>query len=115
MAEGLLLSSGSELSGSTEGSSVGDLDIWALYKEGFPPWWFLMRQFLLVHTVYSLFIVENWCIALTWIGPETKYLLQEGMYGKGSLLAKPSGLAHLDTSLAWRTSLCSMTRGHNLH
>ena len=33
--------------GSTEGSSVGDLDIWALYKEGFPPWWFLMKETVL--------------------------------------------------------------------
>jgi hypothetical protein len=35
---------------------------------------------------------------LTQDGPEIKYLLQEGMARKGSLLAKLSG-AHLDTSL----------------
>jgi hypothetical protein len=34
---------------------------------------------------------------------EIKYLLQEGMSRKGSLLAKLSGLTYLDTSLAWRT------------
>jgi hypothetical protein len=34
-------------------------------------------------------------------GPEVKYLLQGGMSGKGSLLAKSS--RPLGTSLAWRT------------
>jgi hypothetical protein len=47
-----------------------------------------------------LLIMEKWCIQLTQGGPEIKYLLQEGMSGKGSLLAKPSGPAHLGTSLA---------------
>jgi hypothetical protein len=38
-----------------------------------------------------LFIVENGNIQLTQGGPEIKYVLQEGMSGKGNLLAKPSG------------------------
>jgi hypothetical protein len=49
------------------------------------------RQTLLVQTAYSLFIVENGYIPLTQGGPEIKYLLQEEMSRKGSLLAKPSG------------------------
>ena len=36
-------------------------------------------------------------------GPEVKYLLQGGMSGKGSLLAKPS--RPLGTSLKWRSVL----------
>jgi len=48
------------------------------------------------------------CIQLTQGGPEIKYLLQEGMSGKGSLLVKP-WRGHLDTSLIWRT-LCSVLR-----
>ena len=36
--------------------------------------------------------MENGCIQLTQGGPEIKYLLQEGMSRKGSLLAKLSGL-----------------------
>lgn len=35
------------------------------------------------------------------------------MSGKGSLLSKPSGPAHLDTSLAWR-NLSYVTRSCNL-
>lgn len=50
-----------------------------------------MRQSLLVHTVYSLFIVEDGCMQLTQGGPEIKYISHKGMSVKGSLLAKPSG------------------------
>jgi hypothetical protein len=35
--------------------------------------------------------MENGCNPLPQGGPEIKYLLQEGMSDKGSLLAKPSG------------------------
>ena len=52
-------------------------------------------------TIYWLFIVENGCIPPSQGGPEIKYLLQEGMSGKGSLLTKPSG--PLDIALTWRT------------
>jgi hypothetical protein len=53
----------------------------------------------------------NGCIATSQGGPEIKYLLQGGMFGKGSLLAKPSG--SLVTSLAWRTLFWAyMTTGH---
>lgn len=58
--------------------------------------------------------VKNGCIPLTQGGPEMKYLLQEGMSKKGTLLAKTSGPAHLDTSLACRT-LYYMTNCHELH
>jgi hypothetical protein len=40
---------------------------------------------------------------LTQGGQEIKYFLKERMSGKGSLLTKFSGPAHIDTSLAWRT------------
>ena len=50
--------------------------------------------------------MENGFISTPQGGPEIKYLLQEGMSGKGSLLAKPSG--PLDTSLAWRTLYWAM-------
>ena len=56
--------------------------------------------------------MENGCVGLTQGEPEIKYLLQGGMCGKESLLAKP-GLVHLDASLAWRT-LCYVMRDHNL-
>jgi hypothetical protein len=49
--------------------------------------------------LFIFFIVKNRCIQFTQGGPEIKYLWQEGMSGKGSLLA------HLGTSTAWRT-LC---------
>lgn len=52
-------------------------------------WW--EREFFLVHIVYSLFIVENGCIPLPQGEPEIKYLLQEGLSGKGTLLVEPSG------------------------
>ena len=45
--------------------------------------------------------MENRCLQPPQGGPEIKYLLQEGMSGKGFLLAKPSG--PLDTASAWRT------------
>ena len=48
-----------------------------------------------------LLIAENGCTPPPQGRPEIKYLLQGGMPGKGSLLAKPSG--PLGTSLAWRT------------
>ena len=51
---------------------------------------FLMRRSLLVHTIYSLFIVEDGCMQLTQGGPEIKYISQEGMLVKGSLLAEHS-------------------------
>jgi hypothetical protein len=51
--------------------------------------------------------MESECIQLPRDGPEIKCLLQEGMSGKGSLLAKPSGPAHLGISLAWRTLFCA--------
>jgi hypothetical protein len=54
-----------------------------------------------LQTVYCLVTMENGCIPPSQGGPEIKYLLQEGMSGKGSSLAKPS--EPLDTSLAWRT------------
>jgi hypothetical protein len=44
--------------------------------------------------------VEYGCIPPVQGESEVKYLLQEGISGKGSLLAKPS--EPLDTSLAWR-------------
>lgn len=53
-------------------------------------------------TVHWLYIMENGCITTSQVGPEIKYLLQEGMSGKGSSLAKP--LRPLGTSLAWRLS-----------
>lgn len=49
------------------------------------------RQSFLVHIVYSLFIVENGCIPLPQGESEIKYLLQEGLSGKRSLLVVPSG------------------------
>jgi hypothetical protein len=49
-------------------------------------------------TVYWLFIKENGCVPTSQGGPKIKYLLHGGSSGKGSLLAKPSGL--LGTSLA---------------
>ena len=74
----------------------------------------LCRQRLFLHVTHSWFDERDSpclsklfihgrkeCIQLTQGGPEIKYLLQEGMSGKGSLLAKPSG--PLGTSLAWRT------------
>jgi hypothetical protein len=48
-----------------------------------------------------LLVVENGCKPPPQGGPWIKYLLQEGMSGKGFLLAKPSG--PLDTASAWRT------------
>lgn len=47
-------------------------------------WW----KRILIHTVYWLFIMENGCIPPPQSGPEIKYVLQERMSGKGSLLAK---------------------------
>ena len=44
--------------------------------------------------------MENGCIPPSQGGPEIKYLLKDGMSGKGSLLTKPSG--SLDISLAGR-------------
>jgi hypothetical protein len=49
-------------------------------------------------------MAENGCVKpypTSQCGSEIKYLLQRGMFGKRSLLAKPS--RHLCTSLAWRT------------
>jgi hypothetical protein len=51
-------------------------------------------------TLYWLFIGENGCVLASQGEPEIKYLLWEGMSGKGSLLTKPSG--PVGTSLAWR-------------
>jgi hypothetical protein len=65
------------------------------------PWQFSNeRDSPCFQTVYWLFIMENGCMPTSQLGPEIKYLLQERMSGKGSLLAKPSG--PLGTSLAWR-------------
>lgn len=44
-------------------------------------------------TVYCLFIMENGCVPTSQVGPEIKYLLQEGMSGKGSSLALGTSLA----------------------
>jgi hypothetical protein len=61
----------------------------------------------------SLLVVhgEKWPKPTSQGRPEIEYLLQGGMSGKGSLLAKPSG--PLGTSLAWRTQFWAyMTTGH---
>lgn len=54
----------------------------------------------------SMFIVENGCVPTSQGGTKIKYLLQEEMSGKRSLLAKPS--RPLGTSLAWRTLFWTM-------
>ena len=59
-------------------------------------------------------MAENGCVKpfpTSLGGPDTKYILQGELSGKGSLLAKPSG--PLGTSLAWRTLFWAyMTIGH---
>jgi hypothetical protein len=88
---GVLLSSRVGILGAEE-PSAGDLGRlrYLSSDEGFPPQWFLMREIVLTYP-NCLFIVENGGIQLTQGGSEIKYLLQEGMSGKESLLAKPSG------------------------
>lgn len=59
-------------------------------------------------------LAEDRCIQLLHGGPELKYLLQEGMSMKGSLLSKTSGsiyIPHLHVELC---VLCCMTSGHLL-
>lgn len=51
-------------------------------------------------TVYWLIIMENGQVSTSQGRPEIK-LLREGVFRRGSLLAKPSG--PLGTSLPWRT------------
>jgi hypothetical protein len=60
-----------------------------LGHEGFLPWWFLMRDSPCLSKVFIL----RGKGAYTFLGvdQEFKYLLQEGMSRKGSLLAKPPG------------------------
>lgn len=62
--------------------SVGEDLLQASYCHGSP--WFQI--------VYWLFIVENECVPTSQGGLEVKYFLQGVMFGKGSLLAKLSGL-----------------------
>lgn len=68
------------------------------------------------HRSKRFIMVENGCVKLyptSHVGPEINYLLQGGVSGKGSLLAKPSGL--LGTLLAWRTLFRTyLTIGHVL-
>lgn len=61
-----------------------------LYNEGFPSWWFLVRDKVFA-CPNCLFVVENGFTPLTQSRQEIKYPLQEGMSRKGSLLAKPLG------------------------
>ena len=79
---------------------LGDL---VLYDNGFPhgPQLVLDERDSLCSNY--VFIVENGCIQLTQGGTEIKYLLKERISRKRSFLSKSLGLAHLDTSLVWRT------------
>ena len=82
-----------QLSGTMEGQH-SSVDKGFLHTPHSGSWW--KGQSKLIYIIYWLFIVKNRCI-LPEGGLEIKYLLWERMSGKGSLLAKPSGL--LDTSL----------------
>ena len=60
-----------------------------LYDQGFPPWQSLKETVVIYPN--CLFMVENVYIQLTKGEQEVKYLLQEGMPGKGRLFVKHSG------------------------
>jgi len=82
------------VSESTKGPSVGDFDSVALYGglKSSPKEVFVERDSPCLSTLFIY--CSSWkmgSLQLTQGKPEIKYLLQEGMSRKGSLLAKPSG------------------------
>ena len=78
------------------------------------PWLILVKTKQPVVLTQFIVMVENGFVkpyATSQGGPKIKYTLQGGVFGKRSLLAKPSW--PLGTSLAWRTLLWAyVTIGH---
>lgn len=104
--KGILLSSRSVPG--VQRSHLQDIQAWL----GITSSWSLMRETVLACPNCLLTVKMNASYNLTWVN-HIDYLLQDGMSKKGSSLAKLAGLAHLDTSLAWRT-LCCFTGGGDL-